>query len=597
MTQVALAFEERGFIFGINGNEATITDYNGLGQDLTIPAELGGKSVVAIGSSAFSGITSLTNVKFPASLTSIGDSAFSGCTQLTRASFLGNAPAMGTGVFSDVGIGFKVYYSFYSDQTGFTTPTWSGYQVDNLNPLTPRRVRGGVAIDYYPVSAVGVLNIPDTLNGQKVVEIGFSAFRNCKRLTSVTIPSSVTHIQEFAFSYCTGLTSLTISSEVLTIDPYAFLNCNSLTDLTILDNTTSIDGWLFAGCRSLKNVTILGKITHLGSHAFERCTSLKNVILPDSLTSIGEHAFDKCVNLESIILPDSLTTIGDGSFRSCVDLKSVTIPSGVTSIGWWAFRDCKSLKSVIIPPRVTSLGVEAFYGCRSLKNATFLGNAPILLDDRFFSGVDSEFAVTRQSDASGFDVPPWRRFKITTPSPLPWRSVEIGDGEWVGFDYFKGGTFTLSGVGNPGKVNDRLRFTYQMLSGDGEIIARVNKLGDTGSSSRVGIAIRNSLAPNARYVFLGLGGDGAYRWDRREISGSNYNSTRSGFGSASNAWLRLVRKGKVVRAYKSSDGNNWVKVGSTKTTLAKNCYIGLTVTSGSDDLLNTSEFRNVTVKP
>jgi len=55
-------------------------------------------------------------------------------------------------------------------------------------------VSGGKAtITKYTGSATE-LTIPETLGGYPVTSIGYEAFYNCKSLTSVTIPSSVTNI-------------------------------------------------------------------------------------------------------------------------------------------------------------------------------------------------------------------------------------------------------------------------------------------------------------------------------------------------------------------------------------------------------------------
>ena len=58
------------------------------------------------------------------------------------------------------------------------------------------------------------------------------AFYDCIRLTSVTIPSSVTSIGDYAFYDCSGLTSVTIPSSVTSIGSYVFSDCSGLTSVT-----------------------------------------------------------------------------------------------------------------------------------------------------------------------------------------------------------------------------------------------------------------------------------------------------------------------------------------------------------------------------
>ena len=64
------------------------------------------------------------------------------------------------------------------------------------------RVSNGEATitDYSTSSSYGgVITIPSTLGGYPVTSIGDSAFSYCTRLTSVTIPDSVTSIGDDAF--------------------------------------------------------------------------------------------------------------------------------------------------------------------------------------------------------------------------------------------------------------------------------------------------------------------------------------------------------------------------------------------------------------
>ena len=107
--------------------------------------------------------------------------------------------------------------------------------------------------------------------------------------------------------------------------------------------------------------------------------------------------------------------------------------------------------------------------------------------------------------------------------------------------------------------------------------------------------IRDTLATNSRQVFLGLAGTDSYRLIRRTSTGTRNFATYGGTGKTPNAWVRLVRRGTVVTAFKSNDGTNWTSVGSTTVRLGTACYIGLAVSSGSNSTMNIAEFSNVRV--
>ena len=185
-------------------------------------------------------------------------------------------------------------------------------------------------------------------------KLGNYAFYDCRVLTNLTIPSSVTSIGESAFEYCRGLTSLTIPSSVTSIGESAFRYCRVLTSLTIPSSVTSI-----------------------GESAFEYCSSLTSLTIPSSVTLIWHYAFRGCSGLTSLTIPSSVTLIGGSVFSGCRGLTSLTIPSSVTSIGNNAFHGCSGLTSLTIPSSVTSIGSDAFSGCSSLTNLYYI------IDDEF----------------------------------------------------------------------------------------------------------------------------------------------------------------------------------------------------------------------
>ena len=104
------------------------------------------------------GLSSLTSVTIPPSVTGIGDYAFEDRDGLISVTFLGDAPTMGSWVFDfPVAAGFVVQY--YNGQAGFTSPTWMGYPAVNLGDLPP--IVGWLVANGFPPN-MDILSDPNT---------------------------------------------------------------------------------------------------------------------------------------------------------------------------------------------------------------------------------------------------------------------------------------------------------------------------------------------------------------------------------------------------------------------------------------------------
>ena len=105
-------------------------------------------------------------------------------------------------------------------------------------------------------------------------QVGNSAFYKRNTLLSITIPNSVTIIED-AFDSCSGLTMVNLGNGVTTIGNYTFRSCKSLTGITIPDSVTSIGKQAFYYCSSLTGITIPNSVTTIGDDAFNLCGALK----------------------------------------------------------------------------------------------------------------------------------------------------------------------------------------------------------------------------------------------------------------------------------------------------------------------------------
>lgn len=123
--------------------------------------------------------------------------------------------------------------------------------------FTYETTSSGVTLTEYKGSAASV-EIPSKVKDYKVTVIGAEAFWANKKMTSVTIPSTVTKIEYAAFNECTSLSEVVIPSSVKTIGEAAFWYCTGLKSIVIPASVTKIEKDAFKGCTSLTAYTEKG---------------------------------------------------------------------------------------------------------------------------------------------------------------------------------------------------------------------------------------------------------------------------------------------------------------------------------------------------
>ncbi len=146
-------------------------------------------------------------------------------------------------------------------------------------------------------SYVSSVNLPYSLN-----VIGDAAFKGCRALWRISIPSNVSRIGQSCFEDCTSLRDVEFSYNNFRELPYrCFRNCNSLRTIRMPQYITSIGDACFEDCRSLVELVLPSRVETIGRDAFRACRSLREITLPNYLRRMGSYCFGSCYNLRTII--------------------------------------------------------------------------------------------------------------------------------------------------------------------------------------------------------------------------------------------------------------------------------------------------------
>ncbi len=308
---------------------------------------------LTIKESAFYGLKELTSLTLPENLYTLEKKAFGGATNLFTV-------RVESGIYDrarkeyvlnfedDAFAGSSPVYVVTEIILGKNVPSFNisgvfGYKVAKIT-IDPANTNykeqdsvlysaDGKKLVFYPAAKAGAFTIPDG-----VEEITSSVFKYSDGLTSVTIPSSVTKIEDSAFANCSKLKSVIFAAEK---------EGEQAKELTIASNAFSSS--------ALVSVAFPDRLTSLGDSVLYNCKSLTSVTFGTGLKTIGKSAFSSCISLKSIVIPEGVTELGDSAFASCSKLESVVLPSTLEKFGQYngdtltsfsAFSNCDKLGSV-----------------------------------------------------------------------------------------------------------------------------------------------------------------------------------------------------------------------------------------------------------
>ncbi|MCX6854672.1 MAG: PQQ-dependent sugar dehydrogenase [Verrucomicrobia bacterium] len=185
------------------------------------------------------------------------------------------------------------------------------------------------------------------------------------------------------------------------------------------------------------------------------------------------------------------------------------------------------------------------------------------------------------------------------PLPTPWVGGDIGSVTVAGSSTTFNSTFILSsnGTGIGGTADSTQAASYQLISGDGELVAQVSSL-DAGMT---GVMVRETLNPNSKQGSTLLSKVGASTFSRRLTTGgttvTTAGSTTAGSTAALPRWVKIRRRGPYIESYVSPNGSTWSLIGTDQIAMATSVYFCLVHSSNAATTTGNVTFDNVAVTP
>ncbi len=214
------------------------------------------------------------------------------------------------------------------------------------------------------------LDVPSSIDGKTVTEIGADAFLLCApKVEKINIPATVSYISsENPFVRCELLKEITVDEEseyfcavdgvIFSKDMKTLINYPiskegssytipdgveklataalyeaDITEVSVPDSLAEMERHAFA-FSNIKSIDLSKtKLYEINTMAFAECRSLKEVILPQELEVIRVAAFQSCELLEEITLPETLYSINQNAFLG-TGIKKISVPASVESIGY-----------------------------------------------------------------------------------------------------------------------------------------------------------------------------------------------------------------------------------------------------------------------
>lgn len=228
------------------------------------------------------------------------------------------------GVEVDWGDGSAVETIVGSDKVN-TTHTYAniGDYVVTLNPLNNCTLELGDDSNTNGVVGAAATTNQHILSsltkaeiGRNVINLGKSAFYYCRKISTISLPNTITTFGNNCFTACSGLSFICLPNSMTTLSANSIRECYKIN--ISIGNVVSFSIGLatFQGDYSLTRL-IIPEVATLNGNLLMYCYSLTVIYIPNTVTSIGNYAFFNMSSMRAFhFLGNNPPTLGTNNFTN-----------------------------------------------------------------------------------------------------------------------------------------------------------------------------------------------------------------------------------------------------------------------------------------
>jgi hypothetical protein len=175
-----------------------------------------------------------------------------------------------------------------------------------------------------------------------------------------------------------------------------------------------------------------------------------------------------------------------------------------------------------------------------------------------------------------------------------WTNSDVGDVTIAGIAGQSNRLFAVRvGSDGIGDKADSFHFVHFRANGNVDVTARVVAIAGADRMAKVGVMIRDTLRPDAKFALIGVTASGQVAFEQRHSTGAKAVAAPVTAQMALPCWLRISRRDKTVTVYRSVDGKQWEQLGNDPAGVKESYYAGLAVSSHSALSFCTASIDNV----